>query len=127
MANVTDRSLTAPSSSLHNEDQSPALGASEDIARVMSDRLRARRKALHLSQLELAQAAGVSLGSLKRFEHDALVSLDSFIRIAAALGLQAELAALFTADPEDAARRSASIQEMIAESHQLLDQIATMA
>ena len=130
MANVEHRhqAIASPNSQAgRSEEQDSCLYSSEDIARELADRLRMRRKDLHLSQSELALSSGVSLGSLKRFEHDALISLDSLIRICGALGCQAELTMLFAAPQEDRAQRSASIQEIVAESHRLLDQISSIA
>ena len=63
-----------------------------DIAKRMI-RLRKRKK---LSQRELAAKSGVSLGSLKRFEQSGEISLQSFTKLAIALGVEDELDNLFT-------------------------------
>ncbi len=62
------------------------LYSSADIARGLADRARERRLDANLTQAGLATRAGVSLGSLKRFERTGAVSLESLLRIALALG-----------------------------------------
>ena len=69
-------------------------------------RLRKRKK---LSQKELAAKSGVSLGSLKRFEQSGEISLQSFTKLAIALGVEDELDNLFTEVPFE------SIEEVIRE------------
>ena len=76
-----------------------------DIAKRMI-RLRKRKK---LSQRELAAKSGVSLGSLKRFEQCGEISLQSFTKLAIALGVEDELDNLFTEVPFE------SIEEVIHE------------
>lgn len=76
-----------------------------DIAKRMI-RLRKRKK---LSQRELAAKSGVSLGSLKRFEQSGEISLQSFTKLAIALGVEDELDNLFTGVPFE------SIEEVIHE------------
>ena len=51
----------------------------------MAERARARRLDANLAQEGLAERAGVSLGSLKRFERTGEISLARLIRIALAL------------------------------------------
>lgn len=76
-----------------------------DIAKRMI-RLRKRKK---LSQRELTAKSGVSLGSLKRFEQSGEISLQSFTKLAIALGVEDELDNLFTEVPFE------SIEEVIHE------------
>lgn len=56
-------------------------------------RLRKRKK---ISQKELAEKSGVSLGSIKRFEQTGEISLQSLTKIAIALRAEDELESLFT-------------------------------
>ena len=56
-------------------------------------RLRKRKK---ISQQELAEKSGVSLGSIKRFEQTGEISLQSLTKIAIALRAEEELESLFT-------------------------------
>ena len=55
-------------------------------------RLRKRKK---ISQKELACKSGVSLGSLKRFEQQGEISLQSLTKLAIALNVKEELESLF--------------------------------
>ena len=56
-------------------------------------RIRKRKK---ISQKELAERSGVSLGSIKRFEQTGEISLQSLTKIAIALRAEDELESLFT-------------------------------
>lgn len=69
-------------------------------------RLRKRRK---LTQEKLSAKAGVSLGSLKRFEQSGEISLQSFTKLAIALEVEGELESLFSEVP------FGSIEEMLNE------------
>lgn len=62
----------------------PMMQPSE-IAMLLAERARALRLQKNLSQAGLAARAGVSLASLKRFEHSGQISLDSLLRIAGVL------------------------------------------
>ncbi len=64
---------------------------SEKIAR----RMQARRILLNITQKELANQSGVSLGSVKRFESKHLIALQSLIRIAVVLDATIEFQQLF--------------------------------
>ena len=48
-------------------------------------RFKARRLAMNLTQRELAERSGVTLGSLKRFERQGLIALDSLLNLALVL------------------------------------------
>jgi transcriptional regulator with XRE-family HTH domain len=74
---------------------STKIESPNDICRAVADGARAARLAADLSQQGLAERAGVSLGSLKRFERSAAVSLDALVRIAMALRLEGGFEALF--------------------------------
>jgi transcriptional regulator with XRE-family HTH domain len=63
-------------------------------------RARAARLAARRSQAAVAQAAGISLPTLQRFEAGLNVSLDVLVRVAIALGAERELRELFA--PPDA-------------------------
>jgi len=52
----------------------------------IAQRHRALRKRLNLSQQEMAERSGVSLGSLKRFERSGKVSLESLLKLVHLLG-----------------------------------------
>jgi len=63
--------------------------------RALGTRLRVQRLAQALSQRDLAQMAGLSLGALRKLEHDGQCSLETLIRVVQALGLVEELEDLF--------------------------------
>jgi transcriptional regulator with XRE-family HTH domain len=62
-----------------------ALKTPQDIRKELAARFKSRRLHLNLSQEGLAQRAGVSLGSLKRFERTGQISLESLLRLSLAL------------------------------------------
>jgi transcriptional regulator with XRE-family HTH domain len=66
-----------------------------DLCHSVAARAREARLAADLSQQGLADRAGVSLGSLKRFERTGAASFEAVTRIAIALGLEAAFDALF--------------------------------
>lgn len=66
-----------------------------EIAKEIAKKIQNKRKKFKISQVELAQKSGVSLGSIKRFESKYEISLISFIKIVVALGLELELENLF--------------------------------
>ena len=111
LANVTD-THQAP-----GETQAP-----DAIAREIALRMRGRRKELHLSQSALAEQSGVSLGSLKRFESDYLISLESLIKLSLVLKCEDGFSDLFSAQEE-----AASLEDIVAQGHLLLDRIALMS
>lgn len=65
------------------------------IKNSISKRLRTRRKEAKLSQIELANRSGVSLGSVKRFEQQGEISLSSLIKLAVVLGYENDFDSLF--------------------------------
>jgi transcriptional regulator with XRE-family HTH domain len=78
-----------------------------EVARDVTQAMRARRKERGFSQVELARRAGVSLGSLKRFERTYEIAFASLIRLALALGCEEDFEHLF------ARKQYRSIQEVI--------------
>jgi transcriptional regulator with XRE-family HTH domain len=79
----------------------------QDYATGIAQRARQQRRELGLSQAQLATKSGVSLGSLKRFEREGKISLESLIKLAIALSSTNEIDALFSQ------RRYRTIQEVI--------------
>ncbi len=67
-----------------------------EIAKNLSENIKQQRKKLKISQQELAQKSGVSLGSIKRFETKHEISLQSLIKIAIALDLDSDFEKLFS-------------------------------
>ena len=86
-----------------NIEQNTWTEINTELAKRMV-RLRKRKK---ISQKEFATRSGVSLGSLKRFEQTGEISLQSFTKIAIALGVEGELDRLFEDVPFE------SIEEII--------------
>ena len=66
------------------------------ILKGIALRLRERRLELNLTQKGLASKAGVSLGTLKRFENNHEISLKHLIMIALVLDASEEFEQLFT-------------------------------
>lgn len=81
---------------------------STDIVAEVSKRVRARRKELGLTQVQLAQKAGMSLASYKRFEQTGCIAFQSLAAIAIALNCESDFDELF------AKRAYRSIEEVIA-------------
>ena len=67
----------------------------KEINMVIADRIRTIRKRRRMSQVELSEKSGVSLGSVKRFERSGDISLISLTKIAKALDISNELENLF--------------------------------
>ncbi len=62
-----------------------------DVQKHLASQLRTARLEENLTQVGLAKRAGVSLGSLKRFEQTGEISLRGFISLAYALRLESGL------------------------------------
>lgn len=78
-----------------------------EIAKSLAEKIKEQRKKLKISQAALAQKSGVSLGSIKRFETQYEISLQSLIKIAIALDLDGDFEKLF------ATKTYNSIEEII--------------
>jgi transcriptional regulator with XRE-family HTH domain len=55
------------------------------LGNQIAGRFRARRLAMNLPQQELARRSGVPLSTLKRFEREGFISLDTLLRLATVL------------------------------------------
>lgn len=71
------------------------LSTFSEVLHALGVRLREQRLAQSLTQRELAQMAGLSLGALRKLETNGQCSLETLVRVAQALGLLEELDALF--------------------------------
>ena len=78
-----------------------------EINRIIAANIVKLRKRKKISQKELSKRSGVSYGSIRRFESEGNISLESLTKIAIVLDVSDELESLFTAVPFD------SIQEVI--------------
>ena len=81
----------------------------EEIAKDIANAEKKKRKKRKLTQAELSARAGVSLGTLRRFEQTGEISFVSLLKIAAILDETDNFAELFTS------REYTSIQEVIDE------------
>lgn len=70
-----------------------------EVGRTVAERARALRLLRNHTQAGLAQRAGVSLGSLKRFERTGAIAFEALVRIAIALDATAELETWFSPPP----------------------------
>ena len=57
-----------------------------EVSKALAEKHRTLRKQLKISQEEMAERSGVSLGSLKRFESMGKISLDSLLKLMHLLG-----------------------------------------
>ncbi len=78
-----------------------AAATSEQIENYLCKRMRAVRLSMNITQEQLARESGLSVGTIQRFEEGKKVSLNTFIRLLKALGLQQNLAILL---PDPAVR-----------------------
>lgn len=85
------------------------LKSPTDINMEIARRMQKKRKVNKLTQKQLAQKSGVSLGSIKRFERLGEISLSSLVKIAFVLDCEDDFDALF------ARKEYGSIQEVIDE------------
>lgn len=83
----------------------------KEICMEIAKNARVKRKGMKLTQEEFSKKAGISLGSLKRFERTGMISLESLVKIAFACDCTAELEQLFSR------REYKSIQEVIDENN----------
>ncbi len=79
----------------------------KEIQTDLSARVRYQRKSRKMTQQQLANISGVSLGSVKRFESNGEISLQSLIKIAIALECEDDFDILFSK------RKIHSIEEII--------------
>lgn len=68
-----------------------------EIGKDLAKRHKALRKQLKLSQSDMAERSGVSLGSLKRFEATGQISLESLLKLAHLLDRLEDFKSVFQA------------------------------
>ena len=91
------------------------LMAPGEISTELGSRLKTRRLSLRMTQQELAQRAGLNVGTVKNLESKTgACTLDTVIRVSVALGLAAHFEPLFEQKP-----RSIAQMEQIAEAPRL--------
>ena len=69
-----------------------------EVRKELANRFRILRKKSKISQQEMAERSGVSLGSLKRFENTGKVSLESLLKLMHLLGRLNEINSILTID-----------------------------
>ncbi len=72
------------------------LTTPDEVTRTLSGRLKKRRLEKGLTRADLQTLTGVPKASIARFEMTSKVSLESFVKIAMALGYVEELERLFS-------------------------------
>lgn len=77
----------------------PELQTPHDMQLTLAEKARRRRLDYNLTQAELSEKSGVSLGSLRRFETSGEISLASFLAISQVLGELTAFGNLFN-EPE---------------------------
>ena len=90
-----------------------AFSTPQEIKMQTAQKAKKRRKAKKMTQQQLAQASGVSLGSLKRFEQTGEISFSSLLNIAWALDSLDEFEGLFSKKTYN------SIQEVLDEAKRI--------
>ena len=71
------------------------LDNAEDIAQQVSEAFRKRRVEKNITRQRIAEMSGVPLSSVARFEQKGLISFESLIKLAMALGYTSEVRNLF--------------------------------
>ncbi|MDE3016766.1 MAG: XRE family transcriptional regulator [Pseudomonadota bacterium] len=61
------------------------LKTTQEIMQDIAARAKARRLALNLTQMGLEDRSGVSLGTIKHFEHTGKIALESLLKLSLAL------------------------------------------
>lgn len=69
----------------------------QEIMQMIAGRAKARRLAQKFTQMGLAEHSGVSLGTIKRFEHTGKIALESLLKIAVTLNCLEDFKAVFAA------------------------------
>lgn len=69
-----------------------------EISKSLAKRHKLMRKKYRLSQNEMAERTGVSLGSLKRFENTGKISLESLLKLAHIFNKLQDFGRVFTSE-----------------------------
>ena len=78
----------------------------QEVQAGIAGRFKARRLAMNLTQSELAARSGVTFSSLKRFEREGLIALDSLLNLALVLNCLDDFDKLATESPASSATQS---------------------
>jgi len=93
-----------------------SLKTPQEVQTELAARFKARRLAMNLTQEGLSARAGVSWGSLKRFERTGLIALDSLIKLAHVLDCLGDFDRLCADDRR--AFETATLDEILAKPKQ---------
>lgn len=69
-----------------------------EVRKELANRFRIQRKKSKISQKQMAERSGVSLGSLKRFEDTGKISLESLLKLMHFLGRLNEINRILTVE-----------------------------
>ena len=75
------------------------LFTAEEVARRLAGRMKALRLARDWRRETLAERAGISAGTVKRFETTGQIALDNLLKLALALGCLEQFEAVFAPPP----------------------------
>ena len=78
----------------------------QEVQTGIAGRFKARRLAMNLTQNELAARSGVTFSSLKRFEREGLIALDSLLNLALVLNCLDDFEKLAVESPLNSATQS---------------------
>ena len=78
----------------------------QEVQTGIAGRFKARRLAMNLTQSELAARSGVTFSSLKRFEREGLIALDSLLNLAMVLNCLEDFDKLAAESPLNSATQS---------------------
>ena len=78
----------------------------QEVQAGIAGRFKARRLDLNLTQSELAARSGVTFSSLKRFEREGLIALDSLLNLALVLNCLEDFDKLAAESPLNSATQS---------------------
>jgi transcriptional regulator with XRE-family HTH domain len=67
-----------------------------EVRKELANRFRILRKKSKISQKQMAERSGVSLGSLKRFENTGKISLESLLKLMHVVGRLNEISSILT-------------------------------
>ena len=82
------------------------LRTAQEVQTGIAGRFKVRRLAMNLTQSELAARSGVTFSSLKRFEREGLIALDSLLNLALVLNCLEDFDKLAAESPSIAAAQS---------------------
>ena len=78
----------------------------QEVQTGIAGRFKVRRLAMNLTQSELAARSGVTFSSLKRFEREGLIALDSLLNLALVLNCLEDFDKLAAESPLNSATQS---------------------